>query len=185
MLPVVIVNSLLLLKEKLPEPPMAFAPVPTAICEVAIDPEKVGGVGAAPEAAEVSRPLLSTVIFALVYDPAETEVVPSPKVKVPALVIGDPETVISLPPAAATEVTVPEPADPFAATVTRPLLSTVIFAFVYEPAATPEFSRAKVIDPEEVIGEPDTVSPPPLMMPTDVTLPEPDPVALGVRQPMS
>ena len=54
---------------------------------------------------------------------------------------------------------------PLVTAVIRPWRSTVIFAFVYEPAATPVFAREMV--PFVVIGPP--VSPVPV--PTEVTVP--------------
>ena len=48
------------------------------------------------------------------------------------------------------KLAVPEPVTPpllpFAAAVTQPLASTVIFAFVYEPAVTPELPKFKTTD---------------------------------------
>ena len=47
----------------------------------------------------------------------------------------------------ATLVTVPlEPEEPFEAAVTLPFASTVMFAFVYDPAVTPELPKVKTTD---------------------------------------
>ena len=47
------------------------------------------------------------------------------------------------------KLVVPEPVNPLLpldAEVTLPLASTVIFAFVYEPALTPELPKVKITD---------------------------------------
>jgi hypothetical protein len=48
----------------------------------------------------------------------------------------------------------PPPPVPFAAAVTLPFASTVIFAFVYEPAVTPEFARVVATEPALEVTSP-------------------------------
>jgi hypothetical protein len=94
-----------------------------------------------PLLADVALPFASNVTVALVYVPAPTpevasvvasvpEVVTSP-VRSPLVIEVEPENLVRLPDAGLpVVVTVPEPAEPFAAAVMRPLASTVRFVFV-------------------------------------------------------
>jgi hypothetical protein len=79
-----------------------------------------------PLLADVTLPYTSTVIFADVYDPGVTVVVPRSSVIVPLVVIGEPELVIRpADPLTVTEVTVPALIAVFVTLTTRPFESTV------------------------------------------------------------
>ncbi len=118
--------------------------VPATVTEVTVpDPPPV------PLLMDVTLPFASTVISELVYDPAVTPVLDNANVSVPDVVIGEPPTVISAEPVAATDVTVPVPdvMDVFVTLVIRPFASTVNtgtwVALPYVFAVTPELANVR------------------------------------------
>ena len=155
----------------LPLVPFIAAPEPVSYWNITCS------VVAVPELADVTLPYVSTVTLGFVYVPAVTPVVSRPNVIVPLPVIGEPLDVICPDvPATVIEVTVPEPPlppAPLLAAVMRPNASTVIFALVYEPAATDVVGKSTLIVPLVVIGEPVTVNVPPVLeIPAEVTVPD-------------
>ncbi len=154
----VVAATPVLVRESTPDvvigPPVKPVPLPTDVTVPLPPPPE-------PFAAAVNLPCASTVIFALVYDPAVTAVLA--RAIVPMLVITPPLKPVP----AVIDVT----ATPLEAFVILPCALTVIVELVYVPGTTVVF--ASIIVPLVVIGPPtipDTDGIPVLI---DVTVPKP------------